>query len=198
VCFTAFVVTDHSVVKSGIILTTFFSALAGFAVVPRIFGDAMRPAVSYVFSIYFSLEGWWFKSFLVIIFGEDFVTDFHSFIPNLFDCDCEICRFICGWYWWWSWMFVGLHPLVKDVVHLIWDELFDCFRTVAGTSDSCTVLTTIIIGSCEELFEIAECLFIFGFFSPLSQFFPLFRSLCILIASHESFHLIVMQTVARQ
>jgi len=61
-------------------------------------------------------------------------------------------------------MFVGLHPLVKDVVRLILDELFDCVCAVAGTSSSCTVLAAIIIGSCEELFKIVECLFIFGFF----------------------------------
>jgi len=124
VCFTAYVVTAHSVVKSGIILMTFFFALAGFFVVPRVFGDAMRPAVSYVFSIYFSLEGWWFKPFLVINFGQDLVTDFHNFIPNFFDCDCGICRFICGWcWWWWSWMFVGLYPLVNGVVHLIFGRV---------------------------------------------------------------------------
>jgi len=144
---------------------TFLATLAGIAVVPRIFGDAIKPAVNYVFSIYFSLERWWFWLLLIINFGKDFIADFHYFVSNLFNCDCGICRFICGWcWWWWSWFFVGLHPLMKNIIHLMLNELFDCVRTVAGTSSKCTVLAAIIISGCENLFEIVECLFVFWLF----------------------------------
>ncbi len=42
---------------------TVFFALAGFAVVPRIFGDVMRPAVSYVSPLTFSWKGGGFGLF---------------------------------------------------------------------------------------------------------------------------------------
>jgi len=53
---------------------------------------------------------------------------------------------------------------MEDVIHLMVDDLFDCIRAIAGTSGSCIVLAAIIISSCEELFEIIECLFVFWFF----------------------------------
>ena len=59
-CLASFVAAAHAIVEGGVVLMAFFLASARFAVVAAIFGDAMRPAVSYVFSIYFSLEGWWF------------------------------------------------------------------------------------------------------------------------------------------
>lgn len=48
-------------------------------------------------------------------------------------------------------VFVGWHPLMKDVIHLIVDDLFDCIGAVAGTPGSCIVLAAIIISSCEDL-----------------------------------------------
>ena len=74
-CPASFVAATHAVVEGCIILMTFFLACARFAVVAAIFGDTMRPAVSYVFAINFSLEGCGFDLFWLLITFEYLVSD---------------------------------------------------------------------------------------------------------------------------
>ena len=74
-CLASFIDATHAIVESRFILMTVFFALADFTVVPRIFGDTMRPAVSYVFAINFSLEGCGFDLFWLLITFEYLVSD---------------------------------------------------------------------------------------------------------------------------
>ena len=57
-CLASFVAATHAVVEGCVVLMAFFLAFTRFAVVAAIFGDAVRPAVSYVFAIDFALIGW--------------------------------------------------------------------------------------------------------------------------------------------
>ena len=56
-CFASFIAAAHAIVEGGVLMA-FFLAFAGFAVVAAIFGNSVRPTVSDIFSIDFTLIGW--------------------------------------------------------------------------------------------------------------------------------------------
>ena len=59
-CLASFIAATHAIVESGVVLMAFFLAFAGFTVVVAIFSNAVRPTVSDIFSINFTLKGWRF------------------------------------------------------------------------------------------------------------------------------------------